>query len=103
MKYQFFNVVDGETRSSVNNHQCVDPRTEETLWDAPIATAEDLDEAVAAAQKAAASWGRTTVAERQEVLKKMAEVLQANSEELKEILMRETGKSVRRPTTSRTE
>jgi acyl-CoA reductase-like NAD-dependent aldehyde dehydrogenase len=91
---KFFNVVNGQSREGETSHQCVDPRTEEPLWDAPIASLKDLDDAVAAAQDAQKTWGKSTIEERSALLKKMVEIYQANKEELFEIIMKETGKSV---------
>ncbi|KAJ5013304.1 putative aldehyde dehydrogenase FUS7 [Colletotrichum sp. SAR 10_99] len=90
---KFFNVIDGQRRSSDNSHQCTDPRTEEPLWDAPLATTQDLDEAVEAAQKALKTWSKTSIEERSEYLRKIVEVFTASKQELMEIVMKETGKS----------
>ncbi len=91
---QFWNVINGEKRAGASSHQCPDPRTEEPLWDAPIATLADLDEAVAAAQTALQTWRYSTTDERRALLVKMADIYQANKEEIFEIVMKETGKSV---------
>jgi acyl-CoA reductase-like NAD-dependent aldehyde dehydrogenase len=91
---KFYNIINGERREGETAHQCTDPRTEEPLWDAPIATIKDLDEAVAAAQQAMKTWGKSTIEERKALLVKMADTYQANKEELFEIVMKETGKSV---------
>jgi acyl-CoA reductase-like NAD-dependent aldehyde dehydrogenase len=90
----FYNIINGERRTSPNVHQCTDPRTEEPLWDAPLASSEDLDEAVAAAKAAQPSWGQTTLAHRQGLLQKLGERLEEHRQELMDCLMRETGKSV---------
>lgn len=92
---QFFNVINGETRSAASFHQVTDPRTEEPLWDAPVATPEDLEEAINAAQKAFKTWGKTTIPQRKEALLKMVDVINENSPELIEYTRKETGKSVR--------
>ncbi|KAL0941622.1 aldehyde dehydrogenase [Colletotrichum truncatum] len=93
---KFFNVIDGQRRSSEHKHQCTDPRTEQPLWDAPIATLQDLDHAVIAAQKALETWAKTSVEERSEYLRKIIDAYTTNKQELMEIVMKETGKSVRR-------
>lgn len=90
----FYNVINGENRSGGSSHRCVDPRTEEELWDAPIATTEELDEAVAAAEKAFVTWSKTTIEERKAALASIAKKMTEHAEELKEIIMKETGKSV---------
>ncbi|KAL2205132.1 aldehyde dehydrogenase [Sarocladium strictum] len=89
----FYNIINGERRTGPNVHQCTDPRTEEPLWDAPLASSEDLDEAVAAAKAAQPSWGQTTLAHRQGLLQKLGERLEEHRQELMDCLMRETGKS----------
>lgn len=94
MQLQFYNVINDELRGSPQTHRVTDPRTEEELWPCPIATDADFDDAVAAAQRAFATWSQTTVAERQAALVRLADVLRDNAEELASILMRETGKSV---------
>lgn len=91
---KFFNIINGECRSSSRVHQCVNPRTEETLWDAPLASTDDLDEAVQAAKEAQKSWGKTTTAHRQQLLKQLGEKLEEHRQELVDILIQETGKSV---------
>ncbi|KAI0008437.1 aldehyde dehydrogenase [Xylariaceae sp. FL0662B] len=91
--FEFFNVIDGEPRTAKDYHQVIDPRTEEPLWDAPIASAQDLDHAVEAATRAFKSWKKSTVAERQKIIRDVANCLHENVEFLTEIQRRETGKS----------
>lgn len=91
---QFFNVINGEKRSAASFHQVTDPRTEEPLWDAPVATPDDLEEAINAAQKAFKTWGKTTLPERKAALLKMVDVINENAPELIEYARKETGKSV---------
>ena len=93
---EFFNIINDEHRGSANVHQVTDPRTEESLWNCPIASTQDLEDAITAANKAFSAWSRTKVAERQALLVKMADKIQANATELKDVLMKETGKSVSR-------
>lgn len=90
----FYNIINGERRTGPNVHRCTDPRTEEPLWDAPLASSEDLDEAVAAARAAQPSWGQTTLAHRQILLQRLGERLEEYRQELMDCLMKETGKSV---------
>ena len=94
MQPQFYNIINDELRGSEKTHQVTDPRTEEELWPCPVATTDDFEDAVAAAQRAFATWSKTTVPERQALLVKLADVLKENAEELASILMKETGKSV---------
>lgn len=90
----FYNIINGEKRSAAKVHQVTDPRTEELLWDVPVATPEDLEEAITAANKAFKTWGKSTIPERQAILAKMSDVISENAAELAELARRETGKSV---------
>ena len=94
MEPQFFNIINDELRGSETTHRVTDPRTEEELWPCPVATTQDFEDAVEAARRAFTTWGQTTVAERQALLVKLADVVKENGEELASILMKETGKSV---------
>lgn len=91
--YKFYNIINGEKRTASEWHQVTDPRTEQPLWDAPIATPEDLEEAIVAANKAFKTWGKTTVPERQAALRNMVDIVNDNAPEIAELAMRETGKS----------
>ncbi|KAI0484295.1 aldehyde dehydrogenase [Xylariaceae sp. FL0804] len=90
---EFFNVVDGKPRDAKDHDQVVDPRSEELLWKVPIATAQDLDDAVDAANRAFKTWKTTTNAERKKALQDVAGCIRANKEVLATVQMRETGKS----------
>ena len=93
MQLQFYNIINDELRSSEQTHQVTDPRTEEPLWPCPVATTQDFEDSVTAAQKAFKTWSLTTVPERQALLVKLAENLQDHADELTEIIRKETGKS----------
>ncbi|KAK4032574.1 Aldehyde/histidinol dehydrogenase [Parachaetomium inaequale] len=93
MQPQFYNIINDELRGSKDTHRVTDPRTEEELWPCPIATPQDFEDAVAAAQQAFTAWSQTTVPERQALLVKLADVIRDNGDELASILMKETGKS----------
>jgi len=93
-KYTFFNIINDEKRTSKTVHNAIDPRTEEALWDSPVASAQDLEDAIAAANTAFKTWSQVPLPERQEKLVKMGEIITQHADELKDMLMRETGKSV---------
>ncbi|KAK0651479.1 aldehyde dehydrogenase domain-containing protein [Cercophora newfieldiana] len=93
MQPQFFNVINDELRGSEKTATVTNPRTEDELWPCPVASNEDFEDAVVAARKAFTTWGKSTVAERQAALVKMADVLEEHVDELADILSRETGKS----------
>jgi betaine-aldehyde dehydrogenase/aminobutyraldehyde dehydrogenase len=78
--------ASGETMAVLN------PATEEIIAEVPRCGAEDVDRAVAAAKKALPEWLETTPAERQEILLKLAQILEDNADELAEIESRNVGK-----------
>lgn len=90
---QFYNIINDELRGSESTHRVTDPRTGDELWPCPVATTQDFEDAVAAAQKAFTTWSQTTVPERQALLLRLTGVLAAHADELASILMKETGKS----------
>ncbi|KAI1343848.1 aldehyde dehydrogenase [Xylariaceae sp. FL0016] len=90
---EFFNIIDGAPRSAKKYDQVIDPRTEEPLWNVPVATAQDLDDAVAAANRAFKTWKNSTTAERQKAVQDVAACIRKNQEVLAHVLMKETGKS----------
>ncbi|HKG52412.1 MAG TPA: gamma-aminobutyraldehyde dehydrogenase [Actinomycetales bacterium] len=70
----------------------VDPTTGAVVAQAPVSTAEDVDRAFAAAARAFEGWGATTPSERQQALLKIADALEARSQELVELEAQNTGK-----------
>lgn len=94
--HEFFNIINGQRRGAGAGgvDRVIDPRTEEPLWEVPIGSSEDLEDAVTAARAALPGWAATTAEERQQLLAKMAEALGANMEFLAGVVMKETGKSV---------
>ena len=60
----FYNIVDGKQRSSDKIHHGINPATGQELWDVPIASEQDLNDAVAAAKKAFPAWRDTPIEKR---------------------------------------
>lgn len=69
-----------------------DPATLERLGDLPCATAQDLDAAVAAADKAFAQWRHSSPMDRSAVLRKTAELLRSRLEVIARGITRDNGK-----------
>lgn len=69
----------------------VDPATGRTVAVSPVSDATDVDRAFAAAKKAFRSWKRTTPSERQLMLLRLADALEAHSSELVDAQHRNTG------------
>ncbi|KAI9718146.1 MAG: hypothetical protein M1828_006844 [Chrysothrix sp. TS-e1954] len=89
---KFFNIVDGKQRSSKNVHNGVDPTTGEKLWDVPVGSQQDVDDAVASAQKAFKTWSRVSIEKRREPLVKFKELYSQYEQEFIDLLCAETGK-----------
>src|SRR5438034_5412129 len=70
----------------------LNPSTAEVIEQVPAGTAEDVDAAVERAKAALPDWLDSTPAERAEILLKLADVLDANAEELARIESRNVGK-----------
>lgn len=88
------NVVDGRTVPSRADAgiDLIDPATEEVYARAPISTPEEIDEAYRAADRAFAHWGRTTPAERQLALFRLADAVAERAEEFADLESQDTGK-----------
>src|SRR5215510_8700176 len=78
--------VEGGTMEVLN------PATGETIAEVPACTAADVDAAVEAAAAVLPEWLDSTPAERAELLLKLADVIDENTEELAEIESRNVGK-----------
>jgi betaine-aldehyde dehydrogenase len=72
--------------------ELINPSTGEPFAEMPVSNAADVDLAVSVAEKAFASWKGTTPSER--ALLKIADVFEANAEELVEIEAENTRKII---------
>ncbi|WP_029088761.1 aminobutyraldehyde dehydrogenase [Brevibacterium album] len=88
--------IDGQRRGGTGRtHTLVSPATGEVLDTYALASAADVDAAVAAARRAYPSWKRRTPAERADLLLALADGLAARADELAALESRQTGKSLR--------
>jgi malonate-semialdehyde dehydrogenase (acetylating)/methylmalonate-semialdehyde dehydrogenase len=72
--------------------EITDPATGEVIARVPMATAADVDRAVAAASAAAAEWGATSLTRRTQVLFAFRELVHRHRDELAALITREHGK-----------
>ncbi|MDS0138446.1 MULTISPECIES: aminobutyraldehyde dehydrogenase [unclassified Amycolatopsis] len=72
--------------------ELTDPATGEVFGTSPVASQSDVDNALAAAAQAFATWRRSTPAERQLALLKIADALESRAAEFADLEVRETGK-----------
>ncbi|THC91608.1 hypothetical protein EYZ11_008930 [Aspergillus tanneri] len=89
----FFNTVDGEQRGSPILHQGINPTTGKPLWDVPVATAEDINDAVVAAQKAFAKWSAMGYCNRAQLLDQFANAFLKLAPQFTTLLQAETGRT----------
>lgn len=85
-------LIDGALVPGDAEMDVINPATETVLAVAPRASERQLDEAVAAARRAFPGWSRRPVAERRAMLVKLAEAIEARTEELGRLLTQEQGK-----------
>jgi len=83
--------IDGTQRRASRALPVLNPATEETVGEAPACTADQLNEAVAAAKRAFGSWRRDETA-RRETLVRAAEGLLAQAQAIGRTLTLEQGK-----------
>jgi aldehyde dehydrogenase (NAD+) len=88
---QFY--IDGKWVAPTKAHDfpVINPATEEKIATISLGTAADIDKAVAAAKRAFATFGESTVEERLALLQRIIEVYQAKYEEMAETISREMG------------
>jgi 1-pyrroline dehydrogenase len=88
------NFVGGEWVDSLDGGtmEVLNPATGETIAEVPRSTAEDVGRAVEAAKKALPEWLETTPAERQELLLRLADLIDENTEELAKLESVNVGK-----------
>jgi 1-pyrroline dehydrogenase len=83
---EWVDAASGETMEVIN------PATGEPIADVPRCGAEDVDRAVEGAKKALPEWLEATPKDRSELLHKLADVLEANAEELAQLESLNVGK-----------
>jgi 1-pyrroline dehydrogenase len=88
------NFVGGEWVDSLDGGtmEVLNPATGETIAEVPRSTEQDVARAVEAAKKALPEWLETTPAERQELLLKLADLIDENTEELAKLESTNVGK-----------
>ena len=94
---RYGNFIDGEFVAPLKGQYFdnVSPVNGEVFCQIPRSTAEDIDLALDAAHRAAPAWGRTSAAERSNILLKIADRLEQNLEALAVAETWDNGKAVR--------
>ena len=90
------NFIDGKSVSSSSDktQDLINPATGEVFAKAPVSNAADIDKAMNAAAKAFETWRESTPGERQKAINKIADAIEARSEELIKVESENTGKPI---------
>ncbi len=85
--------IDGVWRApmSTQTHALINPATEEQIATLPMASAADVDAAVAAAKAAFPAWSMTSKVERLGLLRRLLDLYNAAYDEIAELMVREMG------------
>jgi len=86
--------IGGRDVSSDNTIDVVNPANGEVFAVVPDCSKQQLDEAVASAQAAFKTWKKTSITERQEAVRKAADILAENAAELSRLFTQEQGRPV---------
>jgi aminomuconate-semialdehyde/2-hydroxymuconate-6-semialdehyde dehydrogenase len=90
------NFIDGQFRPPCSGRYLpdIEPATGKVIAEIPDSGPEDVDAAVAAASRAFESWRKTSAEERSRLLLRVAELIEANFDELALLESQDNGKAV---------
>ncbi|KAL7813675.1 Aldehyde/histidinol dehydrogenase [Trichoderma aethiopicum] len=86
------NIINGQFVLTAKTRHSIDPATEEPLPPVPLATKQDLDDAVKHAQAAFKTWSQTTFDHRAQLMLQYADAVEANRSDLERLNTMESGK-----------
>src|SRR5688572_10796114 len=87
-------IGSGFEKGTEAEEQILNPKTGETILNLPEANQSQIDAAVAAAEKAFATWSRTTPAQRSGYLLKIADRIEAEAKEFAALEALNCGKPI---------
>ncbi|MEM9566371.1 MAG: NAD-dependent succinate-semialdehyde dehydrogenase [Actinomycetota bacterium] len=87
--------IDGAWRTTADTLPVVNPATEEVVAQLPVATTDDLDDALAAAARGFAVWSRTAPRQRADLILRAAQLLRERQDEIAASITLEQGKPFR--------
>ncbi len=87
-------LIDGEWQGGAGRETrpVINPATEETLAELPLASVQDLDRALQAAERGFATWSTVSAWERGGIMKRAAAIIDTRKREIARILTLENGK-----------
>jgi acyl-CoA reductase-like NAD-dependent aldehyde dehydrogenase len=89
---QYRMLINGELLSSSETFPVVNPDNESTIASVPQIESDQVELALNSAKSSFPSWSATSLAERERLVLKYADVLEAHKDEIVDILISETGK-----------
>ncbi|RQO59795.1 methylmalonate-semialdehyde dehydrogenase (CoA acylating) [Paucibacter sp. KBW04] len=89
-------LIDGKPYASASTQwrDVINPATQEVVARVPMATAAEVDVAVASAKKAFASWRNSSLGSRMRIMLKLQQLVRENTPRLAELITREHGKTL---------
>ncbi|MGZ4588947.1 MAG: aldehyde dehydrogenase family protein, partial [Mycobacteriaceae bacterium] len=88
-------VINGERRAGSGERiDVTNPATGEVIASIPAGTAQDVDDAVAAARRAFGSWSQVPVSERAAVVQRISEGILARRDEIAATISAEMGSPI---------
>jgi len=91
----FFMSIDGKLVSSDQQFDVINPATGQVLAQAPSASAQDMEDAIASAKSAFKTWSALSYDQRQAYLEAYADALESHRDELAKLLTLEQGKPLK--------
>lgn len=92
--FTFSNTINGKSRAAAKETQAINPSNRQRLWQVPVASEEDVDEAVTAATEAFPTWSTTPWQDRAQRLTQAREALVKIHHDMASLIMQENGKPV---------
>jgi acyl-CoA reductase-like NAD-dependent aldehyde dehydrogenase len=93
MQPNFTLTINGTaTEGKAGQFDVINPANESIIAKAPLASVDQLHQAVAAAKQAFTSWSKTTHQERQAFLATLADVIESNADAIARLITQEQGK-----------
>lgn len=89
--HDFHLLINGEAVVGAAHIDVLNPATEEVVASSPIASPEQINAAVEAASAAFPAWSSLALAERSKALLEIADVIDANADELTRLMYQESG------------
>jgi acyl-CoA reductase-like NAD-dependent aldehyde dehydrogenase len=84
--------INGARKFAKEGGMAINPATEQEICGYPLASREQLEQAVAAAKHAQPSWAAVPQKERQQMVSRLGDLIEANREAFIELLITEQGK-----------